>query len=47
MRVVWLSGLVDRPYEFLYVRTIPLSGCMYRRSRYSLPLCLEVLYAWG
>ena len=34
MRVLWLSDLVDRPSYRLYVRTIPLSSCMYRRSRY-------------
>ena len=34
MRVFWSSGLVDRPSDRLYVRTIPLSGCMDRRSRY-------------
>ena len=29
------SGIVDRPYEFLYVRTIPMYMCMDRLSRYT------------
>ena len=28
VRVFWCSGLVYRPSERLYVRTIPLAGCM-------------------
>ena len=32
--VFWSSGYVDRPSERLYVRIIPLSGCMDRLSRY-------------
>ena len=32
----WSSDLVDRSYDRLYVRTIPLSGCMYRRYCYSM-----------
>ena len=35
MRVFCSSGLIDRPSYHLYVRTIPLSGYMDRRSRYS------------
>ena len=34
VRVFWLSGLVDRPSDRLCIHTIPLSGCMERRSRY-------------
>ena len=30
------SGLVDRTSNHLYVRTIPLSGCIDRRSCYNL-----------
>ena len=29
------SGLVDRPSDRLFIRTIPMSGCMYRRSCYT------------
>ena len=35
VRVFWSSGLIGRPYEQLYVHTIPLSGCMYRCSHYT------------
>ena len=28
------SGILDRPYECLYICTIPLSGCMDRHSNY-------------
>ena len=35
VRVFWSSGLVDRPYDCLYVRTIPLFGCMNISSRYT------------
>ena len=34
MRVFYSSGLVDGPYDRLYVRTIPLPGCLDRRFRY-------------
>ena len=34
MRVFWLSGLVDIPSDRMYVRTIHLSRCMDRCSRY-------------
>ena len=30
VRMFGLSGLVDRPYKRMYVRTIPLFRCMYR-----------------
>ena len=30
LRVFGPSGFVDRPSEHIYVRTIPLSGCMDR-----------------
>ena len=36
MSVFWLSGLVDRPSDCMYVHTIPLSGCMDRRSQYNM-----------
>ena len=39
VRVFWSSGPVDRPSDCLYVRTIPLPGCMDRRSRYTVPWC--------
>ena len=35
VRMFWSSGLVDRPSDRLYVRTIPLSGCMDRRYCYA------------
>ena len=35
MRVFWLSGIVDIPSDHLYVRTIHMSGCIDRRSRYT------------
>ena len=34
VREVWSSGLVYIMYDRLYVCTIPLPGCMDRRSRY-------------
>ena len=34
VRVFWSSVLVDKPSDSMYVRTIPLSGCIYRRSHY-------------
>ena len=37
MRVFGPSGIIDRSYDRLYVRTIPLSGCMGRCSHYILP----------
>ena len=37
MNVCVSSGLVDRPFDRLYVRTIPMSECMDRRFRYSPP----------
>ena len=40
--VFCLSGLVDRPSNLLYLRNIPLSGCMGRRSHYSHLFSLEV-----
>ena len=42
VRVFWSSGIVDIPSDRLYVRTIPLSGCMDRRSRY-IPFSSQVL----
>ena len=36
VRVLWSSGLVDRPSNRLHIRTIPLSVCMYRSSCYSV-----------
>ena len=33
VRVFWSSGTVDRPSVYMYIRTIPLSGCMDGRSR--------------
>ena len=48
MRVFWLSGLVDRPSDRLYVHTIPLSGCTERRSRYKGEfLCVYVCFPIG
>ena len=35
MRLLWLYGIVDRLFERMYVCTIPLYGCMDRRSRYT------------
>ena len=40
----WLFGLVDRPSDRLYVRTIPLSGCMDRRFHYKK--CTLVRQFW-
>ena len=40
VRVFGISGLIDRPSDHMYVRTIPLSGCMCRRSCYK-----EIKYA--
>ena len=34
VKVFGLSGIIDRPSERLYLRTNPLSGCMYIRSHY-------------
>ena len=34
VRVLWSSGIVDRPSDRFYVRTITLSGCMEKRHRY-------------
>ena len=31
LRVFLSSGIIDRPFDYLFVRTIPLSGCMDRR----------------
>ena len=36
MKAFWLSGILDRPSDRLYVRTISLFGCMDRRSYYIL-----------
>ena len=33
LRVFGTSGIRDRPYDRLYVQTIPLTGCMDRRCR--------------
>ena len=38
MRVFETSGIIDRPYNGLYVLTIPLYKCMERLSRYMLPI---------
>ena len=38
VRVFWSSGIVYRPSDRLYVRTIPLSVCMDRRSSYMMPI---------
>ena len=32
------SGIIDIPLDGLYIRTIPMSGCMDRRSRYMVNL---------
>ena len=32
VRVFWMSGLIDRQSDRLYISTIPLYGCMDRRS---------------
>ena len=45
VRVFWSSGLVDRPSDRIYVRTITLSGCMGRRSRY-IPFYYQSWLAW-
>ena len=37
VRVFGSSGLVDIPSERLYVRTIPIYGCMDRCSSYTSP----------
>ena len=37
VRVFWLSGIIYRPSDHMYIRTIPMSECMDRRSRYTLP----------
>ena len=34
VRVIWLSGLVDRPSDRMHVLTINLYEYMYRRSCY-------------
>ena len=34
LRIFWLSVVVDRPSDRLYVHTIPLYGCMDIRYRY-------------
>ena len=34
VRVVWSSGLVDRPYDRIYIRTITMYRCMDRLSQY-------------
>ena len=39
MRVFESYSLVDIPYDCLYVRNIPLSGCMDRRSPYKGMIC--------
>ena len=44
MRVFWSPDIVDRPYNRMYVRTIPLSVCMDRRSIY-IPLSSQALLA--
>ena len=41
IRLFASSGLTDRPSEGLSIQTIPLSGYMYRRSRY---IFLSVLH---
>ena len=43
VRVFWSSGTVDRPSVYMYIRTIPLSGYMYRRYHYTLHICSLVL----
>ena len=47
MRVFWSSGIVNRPSDRLYVRTILLYWCMDRRSCYTRIYCLSftVLFA--
>ena len=45
LRLFWLYGLVDRPSERLYVRNIPLSGCMERCSCY-IPFYSQQWMAW-
>ena len=34
VRVLWSSGILDRPSDDLYVRTITMSGCIDRLSCY-------------
>ena len=45
VRVFWSSSLVYRPSDKLHVCTIPLSGCMDRRSCY-IPFYYQVWLAW-
>ena len=45
VRVIWSSGLVDRPSKRMYVHTITLSGCMERRSRYT-PFYSQSWLSW-
>ena len=42
VRVLWSSGIVDRLTDILYVHTIPLAGCMDRRSC-CIPFSYQVL----
>ena len=46
VRVFWLSCLVYRTADHMCVCTIPLYGCMYRRSNYTV-LCLWVTSTHG
>ena len=46
VRVFWLSSIVDRPSDCLYVRTITLSGCMDIRSCY-IPFLIKHDYQFG
>ena len=39
VRVFGSSSLVDIPSDHLYVRSIPLYGCMYRRYYYIWDIC--------
>ena len=43
VRVFWLSGIIDRPSDRLHVHTIPMSGCMGRRSHYRRPPCTDIV----
>ena len=46
VRVLWLSGIVYRPSEHMYISTTPLSGCMYRLSCY-IPFYYQAwMYIW-
>ena len=45
MKVFWSSGIVDIPSDRIYIRTIPLPGCMKRCSNYT-PFSYQTWLAW-